>query len=118
MAQADYVTTAIRVLITGTSAKSSTNPVQAAYAEFVAALAGPRPIPVDADAVDLEERADHLKQVLNALSVHATAIVNDTAHNIRAGLMFARSTPSFPTLHPTRPAPLQHAVERMAWRVA
>ena len=64
MAQADYVTTAIRALITGTSAKPSTNPVRAAHAEFVAALPGnpPGPIPVDTDAVDLEERANHLKQ--------------------------------------------------------
>ena len=40
MAQADYVTNAIRALITGASAKPSTNPVRAAYADFIAALAG------------------------------------------------------------------------------
>ena len=40
MAQADYVSNAIRALITGANAKPSTNPIQAAYAEFVAALAG------------------------------------------------------------------------------
>ena len=37
MAQADYVTNAIRALITGPNAKPSTNPVQAAYADFIAA---------------------------------------------------------------------------------
>jgi hypothetical protein len=55
MAQADYVPNAIRALITGASAKLSTNPVRASHFEFVAALAGypPWPIPIDADATDL-----------------------------------------------------------------
>ena len=68
MAQAGYVTNAIRALITGAGAKPSTNPVRAAHAEFVTALAGqpPWPIPLFADATDLEDRADHLKKVLNA----------------------------------------------------
>ena len=43
MAQAEYVTNAIRALITGASAKPSTSPVRAAHAEFVAALAGHPP---------------------------------------------------------------------------
>jgi hypothetical protein len=52
MAQAEYVTSAIRAPITGAGAKPSTKPVQAAYAEFVAVLVGhpPRPIPAYADA--------------------------------------------------------------------
>jgi hypothetical protein len=88
MAQADYVPNAIRALITGASAKLSTNPVRASHFEFVAALAGypPWPIPIDADATDLEDRADHLKTVLNALSVYVTAILDDTAQNISGGL--------------------------------
>ena len=47
MAQANYVNNAFHALITGETAKPSTNPVRAAHAEFVAALAGnpPRPIP-------------------------------------------------------------------------
>src|ERR1700731_2650725 len=46
------------------SAKPSASPVCAAHAEFVAALAGhtPRTIPLDADALDLEDRADHLSK--------------------------------------------------------
>jgi hypothetical protein len=40
MAQAESVTSAIRVPITGAGAKLSTKPVQAAYAEFVAVLVG------------------------------------------------------------------------------
>jgi hypothetical protein len=88
MAQADYVSNAVRALITGAGAKPSTNPVRAAHAEFVATLAGcpPWPIPIAADATDLEDRADHLKKVLNARSVYVTAILDDTAQNVPGGL--------------------------------
>ena len=94
---------AIRVLVTNASAKASTNPVRAAYAEFVAALAGhpPRPIPIDADAIDVEDRADHLNKVLNALSAYLTAMLEDIARTSPAGLISARSTPSSPTSRPT-----------------
>ena len=92
MAQADYVTSAIHVPITGAGAKPTANPLQAPYAEFLAALAGhpPHPIPVYADATDLEGRADHLSEVLNALSAYLTAISGA----------------------------LQHAIEGTAWRAA
>jgi hypothetical protein len=88
MAQADYVTTAVRALITGAEGKPSTNSVQAAHAEFVAVLAAnpPWPIPVGVNATDLEDRADHLKTVLDALSVYVTAILHDTAQNALGGL--------------------------------
>jgi hypothetical protein len=88
MAQADYVTNAIRALMTGAGAEPSTNPVRAAHAEFVAALVGhpPWPISLDPDATDLEDRADHVNKVLNALSVYVTAILDDTAQNVPGGL--------------------------------
>jgi hypothetical protein len=88
MAQADYVSNAIRALITGANAKPSTNPVRAAHADFVTAMAGnpPWPIPLFADASDLEDRADHLKTVLAALTVYVTAILDDTAQNVPGGL--------------------------------
>jgi hypothetical protein len=59
-------------------AKLSTGPVRAAHAEFVAAMAGhpPRPIPLEADALDLEDRADHLNTVLSALSVYVAVVQN------------------------------------------
>ncbi len=88
MAQADYVSNAVRALITGAGAKPSTNPVRTAHAEFVATLAGhpPWPIPLDSGPTDLEDRADHLKKVLNALSVYVTAVLDDTAQNVPGGL--------------------------------
>ena len=43
--------------------RRSASPVSVAHAEFIGALAGhpPRPIPIDADAIDLEDRADGLE---------------------------------------------------------
>jgi len=88
MAQADYLSNAIRALITGAGAKPSTNPVRSAHAEFVTALAGqpPWPMPLFADASDIEDRADHVKKVLDAVSAYVTAILDDTAQNIPGGL--------------------------------
>ena len=88
MAQAKYVTNAIRALITGAGAKSSTNQVRAGYAEFVAALAGhpPRRIPLNPDGFDLEDRVDHLNKVLNARSACLIAIRDNTAQNVPGGL--------------------------------
>jgi hypothetical protein len=84
MAQAGYVTNAIRAPITGAGEKLSTNSVRTAHAEFVTALPGqpPCPIPLFANATDLEDRADHLKKVLNAVAVYVTALLGDTAQNI------------------------------------
>jgi hypothetical protein len=66
------------------SAKPFPSSVVAAHAAFVATLSGhpPRPIPVDADAIDLEDRADHLNKVLSALSVYVTVILDGTAQNV------------------------------------
>lgn len=88
MAQADYVSNAVRALITGASAKPSTNPIRAAHADFVTAVAAnrPWPIPLFADASDLEDRADHLKTVLDAVAVYVTALLDDTAQNVPGGL--------------------------------
>jgi hypothetical protein len=120
MAQADYVTNAIRARITDTGAKASTDPVRAAYAELVAALAGhpPRPIPIDADAIDLEDCAEHLNKVLNAQSAYLTAVLDDTAQNVPGGLDL-RQVDALPSeLTSDVSGTLQHAIERMAWRVA
>jgi len=88
MAQADHVSTAIPGLITEASAKSRIYPVRAAHAEFVIALAAHPPwrIPLFPDASDLEDRADHLKLVLGALTAYVTALLEDAAQNVPGGL--------------------------------
>ena len=70
------------------SAKPSASPVCTAHAEFVAALAGhpPQTIPLDADAIDLGDRADHLAKVFGAFSVYVTVILDDTAQNVPGSL--------------------------------
>jgi len=120
MAQAGYVSNAIRALITGAGAKPSTNPVRAAHAEFVAAVAEhpPWPIPLYADATDLEDRADHLNRVLNALSVYVTAILDDTAQNVPGGLDLRQIDALLSDLVSEVTGILQHAAEGMAGRVA
>ena len=86
MAQADSITTAIRELMSRGQPPKSTNPVRAAHAEFVAALAGNAPHPIHSafDAADLDDRADHLQKVLAALHVYVAAITADLAQNIPA----------------------------------
>ena len=120
MAQADFLTNAIRALITGAGARPSTNPVRAAHAEFVAAVAGhpPRPIPVGADATDLEDRADHSSTVLNALSAYLTAILTDTAQNVPGGLDLRQIDALLSDLTSDTSGTLQHAIECAAWRAA
>jgi hypothetical protein len=118
MAQANCVSNAIRALITGASAKPSTNSVRSAHAEFVTAVAKhpPWPIPLIADTTDLEDRADHLNTALNALSVYVAAVLDDVA--FRAGLISARSRPFFPNLSYDVTGTIQRAADDMAGRVA
>jgi hypothetical protein len=120
LAQAEHVTSAIGALMIGASAEPSTNPTREAHAEFVAVLAGapPRPFPIDADAIDLEDRADHLNKVLNALPAYLAAVLDDTAQNVPGGLDLRQVDALLSDLASDMSGTLQHAVERMAWRVA
>lgn len=120
MAQADYVSIATRALITGVGAKPSTNPVRAAHAEFVAAVAGhpPCPIPIYADASDIEDRADHLKTVLNVLSVYVTALLDDTAQNLPGGLDLRQVDALLSDLTSEVGGTLQQAAEDLERRAA
>ena len=88
MAQAETLSNAIRALIPGARPPSPPKPIWAAHAAFVSSVAGrpPLPIPVFAEAADLEERADHLKGVLDALSVYLKAALADAAQNVPGGL--------------------------------
>ena len=83
MAQADSISRAIRELMSRRQPPKSTNPVRAAHAEFVAALAGNAPQPIRSvfDPADLDDRADHLQKVLAALHVYVAAITADLAQN-------------------------------------
>ena len=121
MAQADYVSNVIRKLITGAREDlSTTTPVRAAHAEFVAALTGhpPRPIPLDADSIDLEDRADHLDRVFSALSVYLTVILDDAAQNVPGGLDLRDAEAVLADVASDLSGTIQLAADGMAGRVA
>jgi len=121
MAQAEYVISPIRVLITGAKEDlSTTTPVCVAHAEFVAALVGhpPRPIPVDADILDLEDRADHLNEVLSALSAYVSVILDDIAQNVPGRIDFRDTEAVLADLASDVTGAIQHAAEDMAGRIA
>jgi hypothetical protein len=101
-------------------AKPSASPVRAAHAEFVAALAGHplRLIPLDADALDLEDRADHLSKVLSALSVYVAVILDDTAQNVPGGLDLPHIEAVLADLASDVIGTIQHAADGMAGKVA
>jgi hypothetical protein len=104
----------------GASARQSANPARAAHAEFVAAVAGhpPRPIALDADAIDLEDRADHLDKVFTALSVYVTLILDDTAQNVPGSLDLRDAEGVLADLASDVTGAIQKAADDMAGRPA
>jgi hypothetical protein len=102
------------------SAKPFVSLVRAAHAEFVGALAGhpPRPIPLEADALDLEDRTDHLNTVLSALSVYLTVILDDTAQNVPGRLDLRDAEGVLADLASDVTGAIQHAADGMAGRIA
>jgi hypothetical protein len=123
MAQAKLVSIASRAPITGANTKPSTVPVggpmPAAHAEFVALLAGHPPcsIPVDADSIDLEHRADHLKEVLSWLAAYLTVVLDDTAQNTPGGLDLDDAEAILADLASDLSGSIQRAAQEMAGRV-
>jgi hypothetical protein len=69
-------------------AKQTASPVRAAHVEIMASLADhpPPTIPIDADAIDIEDRANHLDQVFRAMSAYVAVILDDTSQNVPGGL--------------------------------
>jgi hypothetical protein len=98
----------------------SDSPICAAHAEFVAALAGdpPRTIPLDADAIDLEDRANHLGKVFGALSVYVAVILDDTAQNVPGRLDLPNIEAILADLASDVTGTIQHAADDMAGRSA
>ncbi len=120
MAKANHVTIANCAPITGASTQPSTGSVRAAHAELIAGLVRylPRSIPVDARAIDLEDRADHLNTVLNALSVYLTAIFDDTAENVAGGLDLCQINALLSDLRSEVAGTLGHGAAGLAGRLA
>jgi hypothetical protein len=104
----------------GADEKPFLSPVCAAHAEFVALLARhpPRPIPLDADAIDLEDRADHLGNVFRALSVYLALVLDDTAQNVPGSLDLRDVEGVLADLASDLTGAIQHAADDMAGRPA
>ena len=123
MAQAELVSIAGRARITGGHPKPSTapvgSPVRTAYAEFLAALGEhpPRPIPIVADSIDLQDRADHLINVFGGLAAYLAVILDDTAQNTPGTLDFCDAAAILADLVSDLSGAIQHAAEEMAGRV-
>jgi len=95
-------------------------PVRAVHAKLVATLVGhpPRTIPLEADDIDLEDRADHLNKVLSALSVYVTVILDDTAQNVPGGFDLWDIEAVLADLSSDVTGTIQRAADGMAGRVA
>ena len=123
MAQAELVSIPGRARITGAQARSSTapvgSPVGTAYVEFLAALREhpPRPIPIVADSIDLQDRADHLNKVLGGLATYLSVILDDTAQNTPGRLDLCDAEAILADLVSDLSGAIQHAAEDMAGRV-
>lgn len=63
--------------------------VQAAHFDLIARLLNTKPnrIVAIADAADLQERAEHVRDVLDALRVYLGTIVADTANSMSSGFI-------------------------------
>jgi hypothetical protein len=101
-------------------AKQCASPVRAAYAELVSVLAEhpPRTIPLDADAIDLEDRADHLRNILSAPSAYVAVILDDTAQNVPGRLDLPHIEAVLSDLASDVTGTIQHAADCMAGKSA
>ena len=120
MAQADHVVNTVRALVPGADAKEPSNPVRSAHADFVTAVAKqpPWPLPLFADASDLEDRADYVKKLLDAVSDYVTAILDDTAQNVPGGLDLRQVDALLADLTSEATGTIQGAADALAEEVA
>jgi hypothetical protein len=102
------------------SAEQFGSPIHEAHAEFVATLVArpPWPIPIEGDAIDLEDRATHLNQVFSALSAYLAVILDDTAQNVPGRLDLCDAEGVLADLAADLTGAIQRAADRMAGWIA
>ena len=120
MAEADYVTTAIRALITGAGAKPSTNPVRAAHVELVAALTGrpTRRSPFTPDGFDLEGPRRSLEEGAHRVVGLSDRYPRRSAQNVPGRLDLRQVDAVLSGLTSDVAGTIQYAAESMAGRAA
>jgi hypothetical protein len=120
MAQAELVSIAGRARSTGALPEPSTTPVvgavQTAHADFLAALAShpPRLIPIDADPIDLQDRAEHLSALFGGLAAYLAVVLDDTAQNTPGGLDLRDAEAILADLASDLSGAIQNAADQMA----
>jgi hypothetical protein len=84
MAQANYVPSPDCAPITDATVRPSTNPILSAYGGLLDWLAAqpPSPIPINAQAADLESRRADLDELLSRTSVYVRVLLEDAAQNV------------------------------------
>jgi hypothetical protein len=89
------------------------------YAEFLASLEEhpPRPIPIVADSIDLQDRGDHLNKIFGGLAAYLTVILDDTAQNTPGRLDLCDAEAILADLVSDLSGAFHHAAEDMAGRV-
>ena len=123
MAQAELVSIASRARFTAAQTSLSTapvgGPVAAAFTALLGTLAGhpPRPVPVDADSIDLQDRADHLSAVFGGLAAYLAIILDDTAQNAPGGLDLTDAEAILADLASDLTGAILNAADEMAGRV-
>ena len=123
MAQAELVSIASRARFTDAHKSPSTIPagchVEAAYTELLGALAAhpPRRIPIEADSIDLQDRADHLNAVFGGLGAYLALVLDDTAQNAPGGLDLTDAEAILADLASDLTGAIQRAADEMAGRV-
>ena len=122
MAQAELVSIASRARFPDAQTSPSTNSVgcpMAAFAALLGTLAGhpPRPVPVDADSIDLQDRADHLSAVFGGLAAYLAIVLDDTAENAPGGLDFTDAEAILADLASDLTGAILNAADEMAGRV-
>jgi hypothetical protein len=125
MAQADRIITAIPQLLSRGPPSKSASLVRLAHTELIGALAGnvPHAIYVEANSDDLDDRAEHLEKVFEALQASLTIVLSETAQNIPGGALNRGCLDHvFQDLSADAPCLIRHAAEEMRehnnWRAS
>ena len=116
MAQAERVSIASRAPITAADG----GPVRAAY-ESTSIGIGRGGYPANLarnSAIDLEQRADHLNEVLSGLAGYLTVVLDDTAQNTPGGLELCDAEAILADLASDLTGAILNAADEMAGRVA
>jgi hypothetical protein len=91
-------------------------PATMAFKAFLIALVErpPRQIPVDADSIDLQDRAEHLSALFAGLVAYLAVVLDDTAQNTPGGLVLTDAEAILTDLAADLTGAIQNAADQMA----